>query len=178
MLIRFNRCTAFLSRNLINGLPELSNRIFIASDPAGWLVLPLLLVSLASCDIPKDPEQTLERVRSSGSFRVGLVSREGEPDGRQQRFLAKVAEGTGASPDIRKGVAEDLLAKVEDGELDLVVGEFHSSSPWKDRVTFVPPLDELAPGEERLVMAAAAQNGENAWIGFLHRISRSLGGDR
>jgi hypothetical protein len=58
------------------------------------------------------------------------------------------------------GAAERLLAKLEQGELDLVLGDFDRKSPWDKRVTFSQPV--AGKGED-VEARAATRNGEHRW---------------
>jgi ABC-type amino acid transport substrate-binding protein len=135
------------------------------------LILALALMATACSDFPRDPEATLERVRASGAVRVGLIA---APQRRAQErdFLARLAEATGARPVFELGSTESLLTGLEEGRLDLVVGEISSDSPWATRATFIPPLD---PGQEGMVLTAAARNGENGWITLVTSHAHVLG---
>ena len=73
---------------------------------------------------------------------------------------------------------ERLLTALEEGELDLVVGEVEHASPWSKRVTLVkPPLatTQVKPAPE-LQMVAIARNGENGWIELLHHEAKAVAG--
>lgn len=130
-----------------------------------------VLLACASCsDIPKDPERSLERIRAERSFRVGLIA-SGAPLGaeRQRLFLNNVAASTGARPQMETGAAEPLLARLEEGALDLVIGPMTPKSPWEKQVTFLPLLGEQVSESGHVHLAAMARHGENAWITLLHR---------
>jgi hypothetical protein len=133
-------------------------------------ILPLLALALcASCDgIPKDPDGTLDRVRADQQYKVGIIA-SGEPIGadRQRLFLNRVSAAAQARPALETGAAEPLLAKLEEGELDLVLGPMAPHSPWSKMVTFLPPLGEQVTREGHIHVIAAARNGENAWITLL-----------
>lgn len=89
------------------------------------LMIPFLL---PSCDaVPADPEHTLMRVKESGQLRIGIV--EGSGSGPTEDFVKTIEDKTGASAAIRRGEAEHLLKKLEDGELDLVIGSFAQKKP-------------------------------------------------
>lgn len=129
---------------------------------------PLLLLLAACGPIPRDPEGTLERVRQSHVIRVGVVA--GETS--WQPLLARVAAATGGAPRFEQGALEPLLLKLEEGELDLVVGGvFDEKTPWIKRVTLGPVIRRDAPVNHHMV----ARNGENAWIMLIEREGRALG---
>ncbi|SMF61542.1 hypothetical protein SAMN06295910_0532 [Allosphingosinicella indica] len=139
-------------------------------------LLPLLL-ALAGCGaIPADPDGTLERVRSEQAFRVGIIAgtdsvRFAVPTGA---FLAGVDRATGARARIESGPSETLLAKLEAGALDLVVGEVAHDSPWAKRVSILRPIAEHHGPQHRAVLTPIARHGENAWIMVLDREARAV----
>jgi ABC-type amino acid transport substrate-binding protein len=139
------------------------------------MIRPLLLSTLlaaTACDsVPADPDGTLERIRADRTFRAGLIS--SGPDriaaAQEKAFIERVAAATGASPLVTEGAAEPLLHALEEGELDLVVGEFAETSPWSKKVTITEPIAAAGPA----ILAAAARNGENAWISLLFREAKA-----
>ena len=135
----------------------------------------LLALALAGCgDIPRDVEGTLERVRSERLFRVGLI--EGpHADGRVGELLRRIERAAGARAAIEPGAAEPLLAKLEAGALDIVIGPMATTSPWKTHVHFLPPLSLSTGTERELSQVAMARNGENGWISLLDREARAVG---
>ncbi|HYG48868.1 MAG TPA: hypothetical protein VD846_13125 [Allosphingosinicella sp.] len=138
---------------------------------------PALLLAAAlmigGCDsIPADPDGTLARVRGEGRFRVGMIASAGRPmvaDGTAA-LLKGLSGATGARAAVEHGAAESLLTRLEDGDLDLVVGEFAEKSPWAAKVTLSEPIGRRGP----TILAAAARNGENAWIALVHREARAV----
>ena len=141
------------------------------------LLLCLLLAAAASCGpFPRDPEGTLERVRSEGRFHVGLVAPlgEGRPDPKADHLLRRVAERSGASPKIERGGAEPLLDRLKQGDLDLVIGRFEKKSPWARLVSFSPPLRVEKQGKTTFHLTAAMRNGENGWIALVESEARNV----
>lgn len=131
----------------------------------------------ACSELPRDPDGTLERVRSEQRFRVGIVSSPAGEDGRQQALLARVAAATGARPNIAQDTAERLLIRLGEGELDLVLGEFERDGPWSLHVHMLPALARDRVAGRETVLAAAAPSGENGWIKLLDREARALGAE-
>ena len=130
----------------------------------------LLLGFTSSCEqIPRDPNGTLARVAAEGSFRVGVIS--SGPDatdtGPYDAFLKDVALQTRAQPRLMEGSTERLLSALEDGEVDVVIGEISAESPWRTRVTILPPLHGRRSDDAPIELTVAARNGENAWIATL-----------
>lgn len=129
----------------------------------------MLAAALASgCgQLPSDPEGTLERVREGHVVRIGLVASK-ERSLQERQFVAELASTLDARVSLETGAADEVLGRLEEGKLDLVLGEFHRSSPWDSRVTFLPALKKSGGDKTRTVLAAAARNGENGWIALLH----------
>jgi DNA-binding transcriptional LysR family regulator len=129
----------------------------------------VLTAGLAACsDIPKDTEGSLQQIRASKSFRVGLIAGSGDEEGRGRRLIQAVAAEAGAAPELSSGAAEHLLTQLEEGKLDLVVGTMAKKSPWATKVHASKPLSPAAE-KEPVSLVALARNGENAWISLLHR---------
>ena len=140
------------------------------------LGLSLALLAAASCtDFPRDPEGTLDRVRAERSFRVGLVAPLAGTDPKVGALLGRVARASGARARVESGDAEPLLNRLEEGELELVIGRFEAASPWKRMVSFSPPLRVEKHGKSSFHLVAAMRNGENAWIGLVEREARAVG---
>ena len=142
---------------------------------------PVLCVALlcASCtDFPKDPEGTLNRIRSEGRFRVGIIAPLGLREGAAPEvgpFLTAVGTAASARPAIISGDAEPLLGKLKQGELDLVIGRFEKKSPWSTFVEIGPPLRRETQGETEFLLAPVMRNGENAWIALVEVQARNQG---
>lgn len=129
------------------------------------------LLLLAGCgDYPKDIEGTADRIAAAHSFRVGLVG-DRTPEAAA-RFIAEVAARTGARPQLIAGSAEPLLARLEAGQLDLVIGEFAKDSPWITDVAILEPLAQRKVGGRDMLLAPVARNGENRWIMLLESVAR------
>lgn len=141
------------------------------------LGLTLIILAGGCKQFPRDPEGTLKRVEDTDMVRVGLVASHKARPMAERQFIDEVAKAAGARAAIEVGPAEAVLDRLEEGQLDLVVGEFHPTSPWSARVTFIPDLTKLED-RKRTITAAAARNGENGWITLLHRHARLLKGRR
>ncbi|HYG28745.1 MAG TPA: hypothetical protein VD887_00865 [Allosphingosinicella sp.] len=138
----------------------------------------IALAAVAACsDLPKDPDGTLKRVERERQFRVGIVESRAGPPAPLRALIARVAAATGARPAIERDAAERLLIRLEDGTLDLVLGEFEREGPWTMRVHMLPALARGRAGSRETVVAAAAAHGENRWIMLVDREARELGGE-
>ena len=143
--------------------------------------LCLALLAASSCgEFPKDPEGTLQRIRAERAFRVGLVAPldEATLDPKARILLQRVSAASGARPLIEIGDSEPLLNRLEEGEIDLVIGRFEKASPWKNLVSFGPPLRIEKHKKAEFHLIAAARNGENAWIGVLEAEARNAGAEK
>jgi ABC-type amino acid transport substrate-binding protein len=134
-----------------------------------------LAVALGACDLPRDPEGTLERVEGS-SVRVGItesppwtVITEGEPRGVEPALLEELARDLDAEIEWVDGSESEILEEIEEGHVDVAIGGFTADNPWSKKVTFIQPYFTL--GKDEHVMAVP--HGENAWIVRLERFLRS-----
>lgn len=135
---------------------------------------------LAACsDFPKDPQATTQKA-VGGVVRVGLSENppwtdvDPEPGGVEVELIRRYAEAIGARAEWQYGAANDLLAKLEHFELDIVAAGLTADTPWKGRIaTTLPYLTADTDGDgtrERHVLAVPP--GENGWLvrldKFLH----------
>jgi polar amino acid transport system substrate-binding protein len=106
----------------------------------------LLLVG-ASCDLLRDGDGTLARVRG-GTMRVGVVEHppwtnvpaRGGAWGIEGALVAELARDYGARIEWVRGPESRLLHALELGELDVVIGGLTDANPWKRRVAFTKPI--------------------------------------
>jgi hypothetical protein len=134
------------------------------------------LALLGACDaVPRDIDGTLDRVGSASIIRVGLIENGSGADRRlAAAYLARLQRATGAEPRIATGAAEPLLARLEAGELDLVLGEVALDSPWITDVAIIEPLAEHRMADRVIGLSPIARNGENRWIMLLERTVRDM----
>jgi polar amino acid transport system substrate-binding protein len=112
------------------------------------------LLALAACDLPRDSEGTLDRVRH-GTLRVGVVPSApwvtdslGNLGGLEVRLVVTLAQGLGARVAWVRRPEPELLEALRARELDLVVGGLTNAEPWKSQVAFTHPYytDTVAVG--------------------------------
>ena len=114
------------------------------NDMRGALLVLVLLV--AGCDLPKDPDGSLQRIRG-GVLRAGFTEAEpwiweredGEPGGPEAELIRQFAAEQGARVDWRKGSSEDLLSALEHREIDVFVGGLDEKTPWKKSIGTTAP---------------------------------------
>jgi membrane-bound lytic murein transglycosylase MltF len=122
----------------------------------------LLSLTWISCDIPRDPSHSLSKARDQG-LRVGVsvnppyVVENGEHySGTEIALIQEFARVNGLSIRYEQGSESTLVTRLENREMDLVVGGIEKSSLWKQKVAFSTPYDGrhviLCPkGENKLL---------------------------
>jgi polar amino acid transport system substrate-binding protein len=143
------------------------------------LVLALLSITFvcllaAGCGltIPADPEKTLERVTGS-TMRVGVspnppwtdISEAGEPSGSEVDLVREFAGTLQAQVEWVVGGEQPLIAALERGELELVIGGLTSDTPWTEKAAITKPYAETRdPEGKRKKLVMAAPMGENEFL--------------
>ncbi|RXZ64517.1 hypothetical protein [Pelagerythrobacter rhizovicinus] len=137
--------------------------------PAGAIASAAILIAgLAACaELPRDPNGTTERVRRTHAIVLGEIA--GAPPSRHaEQVLDRVAGRLGAHVRRVDGHGEDLLKRLEKGEVDLVYGHFAKASPWSRQVHFGTPLGRRRNvDKQEQVPRFAFRNGENGWIALV-----------
>ncbi|MHC6176500.1 transporter substrate-binding domain-containing protein [Glutamicibacter sp. X7] len=135
-----------------------------------------LALALSGCasSLPMDPEGTLDSVRND-TLRVGVTPHEqlvkidgGSLGGRDVELSKEFAAHLGAQPEFVLGGEESLVKKLEENELDLVVGGISSKTPWSEKVGITRPYAEITDEKgkkEKLVLLVPP--GENAFLSEL-----------
>ncbi|QUT05110.1 hypothetical protein KFK14_19215 [Sphingobium phenoxybenzoativorans] len=141
-----------------------------------WMVVMGLFGVTACGSYPADAEGTLNAIKHAHVIRVGLIEgTQRSPNfSKVQSYLKQVSEDVGAKVEVRQGSAEALFAEIEQGSLDVAVGEIASDSPWLPDVAVVEPIAKRSVGHCSLGLSAIARNGENAWIMVLERHARDM----
>ena len=145
-------------------------------------LLTLMAAALAACNLPRDPDGTLDRVRG-GTMRVGMVidtpwvtdSSDGA-GGIERTIVNDLARELDAGVEWHRGAAETLLDSLHERELDMVIGGFTTQSPWKQQVALTKPYytDTVKVHGKRTEQphAVAVAPGENAWHVAVERVLR------
>jgi polar amino acid transport system substrate-binding protein len=103
----------------------------------GFWVFVFALAALisASCDFPRDPRGTLDKVQN-GTMRVGIVNHdpwtqmeEGRASGVEVELLRDFAAELETKIVFAEGTVPELLEAAKQGEVDVVAGGFTSTSP-------------------------------------------------
>jgi polar amino acid transport system substrate-binding protein len=102
---------------------------------ASVVVFVLVVLVAAGCDFPRDPRGTLEGVQN-GTMRVGIVENEpwtwmekGDASGVEVELLKNFARELGADTAFVPGTTPELLEAARQGEVDVLIGGFTSTSP-------------------------------------------------
>lgn len=142
---------------------------------AGGVALALVLTGCAS--IPSDPDHTLERIRRDRVLRLGVspnppwtVAEGATATGSEVDLVRGFADKQGARLEIVVGGEEPLVQRLEDGELDLVVGglttENTATSRFAKTRAYAQTTDAHGRREKHIM---AAPLGENRLLSELER---------
>ena len=137
--------------------------------PPHFLLLLVIPALFPLACIPKDPEDTLNRVLSS-QLRVGIVHNppwttiEEGPGGIEPELVRDFAEGLGIPVVWEVGGQQQLLDRLSKTELDLVIGGFQSNDPWKKNISFTRPYITVFPQGKKEQHVWAVRHGENEWL--------------
>ena len=123
--------------------------------------LPVLclcgLSALSGCDLPNDPENTLEQIRHSG-LRVGVIQNPPwaamTPSGArgvEPALLRELAAELGTSIEWIAGPEQELMQALEQRSLHVVIGGIADSNPWAKQLGVTKPFYR-----SRLLIAARA----------------------
>lgn len=119
--------------------------------------------------MPADPRGTLDRA-DGGTLRVGVAENPpwieldtsgAEPTGSEADLISQFAQERDATVDWAEGSEAVLVAALDRGELDIVVGGFLDDTPWVEKAAATRPYTEREgpDGPEKHVMLA--RMGEN-----------------
>jgi polar amino acid transport system substrate-binding protein len=119
-----------------------------------------LAAGLASCQYPRDPEDTLDHVEG-GTLRAGVIDNPPwvdlsgpEPGGVEPELLREFAAEHDAEIEWVEGTESELMAAMVGFQLDVVVGGLTQTSPWAKEVSMTLPYVDteivfaVPPGEE------------------------------
>jgi hypothetical protein len=137
----------------------------------------ILATLLAGCGpYPRDVDGTLNDIEQSGKLHVGLAPIHHGDEAQTNALIARLERATGARARIDHGSTELQLARLQQGAIDLVIGDFDPKSPWMSEVTIVEPLNPRWAGDRVLGLSPVAANGENRWIALVEKTVRDMQG--
>jgi polar amino acid transport system substrate-binding protein len=102
--------------------------------------------ALSGCQVPQDPDATLEIVRD-GTMRVGVTESDpwvdladpDDPQGVEPELVRRFAATLNAEIEWIDGSEEELMGALKEGQLDLVVGGLTKKTPWKTEASLTWP---------------------------------------
>ena len=112
---------------------------------------------------------TLDRIEQSGRLHIGLTELPQSSGPTVRGFIARLERATGAKAQLDRAPLESQLARLDEGELDLVLGEFAEDTPWMASVAILEPLASRKKGDRRFEIAPVTRNGENRWVALVER---------
>lgn len=160
--------------------------------PSRRRVLSTLVVvgatgALGSCSgrYPDDTASTLDRVEG-GTLRVGVsphppftaANDMGRVSGSEVDLVERFAEHLGAAPAWTVGAETDLVPRLHEGELDVLIGGLDAKSPWSKEIALTRAYGEAeGPDGSRRKLVMAVRAGENALLTELERFLAEVGGE-
>ena len=145
--------------------------------PCRPLILLLLAALLVGCDLPRDPENTLSRVRGD-TLRVGIIEQppfarydHDQPVGVEVTLTRQLARQLDAEIQWHRGGEQRLFERLERFELDLVIGGVTDASPWAGRIGMSLPHFVEHDGPRTRKHVFATPPGENAWLAVVDRFA-------
>ena len=144
--------------------------------PLTWAFVIALIVGLAGCGIPKDPEGTLDRVERTGALRAaaspaeGRVAIDGEQvTGVEPTYVEGFAESLGAEVEWHVMGEEGAVDALERGEVDVLVGGLTADNPHGAKLSLTRPYATTVEHGETVEHVMAVRMGENAMLSELER---------
>ncbi|MFC1457964.1 hypothetical protein ACETIH_14855 [Microvirga arabica] len=125
--------------------------------------------ALAGCDLPRDPEETLEMVQGQ-ELRVGVL-RFGQNAEKDRPIVERLAASLGSKLVYVDGDAHALFEDLKRGHLHLVIGGVPESTPFEKELGLSKPVGPLHGAHEEENRVLAVRPGENA---FLLRVNQAI----
>ena len=124
-----------------------------------WIAATLIALPLAACGaLSKDPDGTLAAIEAGSDIRVAATA---PLPPEVLRLLDRVQKRTRAIPRVQTGELEPLLARLDEGGVDLVVSPFREGSLLGAAAALSSPLVTNGQGEKTIEWRAATKNGSN-----------------
>jgi hypothetical protein len=124
---------------------------------------------LAGCDLPRDPEETLETIQGQ-ELRVGVL-KFGQNADKDRPIVERLGSSLGAKLIYVEGDAHGLFEDLKRGHLHLVIGGVPESTPFAKELGLSKPVGPLHGAYEEENRVLAVRPGEN---GFLLRVNEVI----
>lgn len=126
--------------------------------------LALVFALCACAPFPRDAAGTTERIERTSIMRVGIVS--GTSEWSEAAAIAhQLASAHGAIIKTKPGPAARLLKDLDEGRIDLLIGEFGRSGPIAKETSLSEAIGQPEPKDGNLpVVRLARKQGENSLI--------------
>ncbi|MFN0264243.1 hypothetical protein ACKTEK_10240 [Tepidamorphus sp. 3E244] len=134
------------------------------------VILPFLL-ALGACDMPRDPEGTLDKVRGKELI-VGVMNVSGLDD-RETAAIERVAQRLEAEAVLQPGEPHKLVADLNTGHVHLLAGGIPKNTPFKSETGLTAPVSSTVIEGERVETVFAVRKGENGFLAAVERALRS-----
>ena len=124
----------------------------------------ILSLSILACDLPRDADGTLERVRG-GVLRAGYSENPpwvSDTAGVERRLIHELANVLGTRVEWVENSESELIEDLHDRKLDLAVGGLTADGTWITRAAPTRPFHHDSTRKKDHVWAAPP--GENAWL--------------
>lgn len=128
-----------------------------------WPVLSAL--TLAACSLPRDPEESMERVQSTHELRVGATDNPPwinagteQPAGIEADLIRRFARQNGAQVRWTRGSETMLAEALRKHELDIAIGGFDAKTKWASVAGVSQPFAETADKKKHVMLTAAGEN--------------------
>lgn len=138
--------------------------------PIRLLVLGVAASLVGGCDLPKDPEGTLQHVRGA-VLHVGVTGADGLTDREEQKAIERLAADLGAKIEYQSGELHRLADQLEHGEIEIIADQIPSDTPFSKHLGLSSPVSEIVIGNKRKKTVFAVRKGEN---GFLMAVERAI----
>jgi hypothetical protein len=136
---------------------------------SGVLVAFVVGSVLAGCDLPRDPEETLEAVQGR-ELRVGVL-KFGENAEKDRPIVERLAASLGSKLVYVEGDAHALFEDLKRGHIHVVIGGVPVSTPFEKELGLSKPVGALHGAHEEEDRVIAVRPGENA---FLLRVNQAI----
>jgi polar amino acid transport system substrate-binding protein len=124
---------------------------------------------LAGCDLPRDPEGTMQAVRGR-ELRVGVLNF-GVNAENDRPIVERLAASIGSKAIYVDGDAHALFEDLKRGRIHLVIGGVPKSTPFAKELGLSKPVGPLHGAHEEDHRVLAVRPGENA---FLLRVNQAI----